>query len=215
MENEPAGSQSTKKLPSCWTVGCIAVSFIISFDVFAALFCLRSGLKLQVPPMCRAARQGDVVAIRKYLRDGASPDTADERGGTALMYAAGKGHMDVVKLLVQAGADIHAQRDTGGTMIHASATPELIEYFLGAGLDINALDTGRTSPYLRAEGGDLDGIRCLMKHGADPTITGIIGTPLEAAEYFRDREEDPARAKRYDEIAQLLRKYMRDYHHPE
>lgn len=56
-----------------------------------------------------AARQGDLVRIRRVLDLGADVNAATRYGVTALTFAAGNGHLDAVKLLIARGADINFQ----------------------------------------------------------------------------------------------------------
>lgn len=52
-----------------------------------------------------AARQGDLAAIRQLLEQGVPVDAANQYGATALSYAASKGHLEIVKLLLEKGAN--------------------------------------------------------------------------------------------------------------
>jgi outer membrane protein assembly factor BamB len=56
-----------------------------------------------------AARKGDVVAVKKLLDAGADVNAATEYGATALHFAADKGHLDVVRLLVERKANVNAR----------------------------------------------------------------------------------------------------------
>jgi hypothetical protein len=53
----------------------------------------------------RAAQEGDAAGVRRLLADGVDPDAPARYGVTALGFAAGKGHEEVVRLLLDAGAD--------------------------------------------------------------------------------------------------------------
>jgi ankyrin repeat protein len=51
-------------------------------------------------------RQGDDSAVRQALSEGMPPDACDTGDGwTALMHAAKAGNTDIVRTLLQAGAD--------------------------------------------------------------------------------------------------------------
>lgn len=56
-----------------------------------------------------AARAGDLVAIEALLDAGAEVDAPTEYGATALLFAAGQGHLEVVRRLLAAGADPNAR----------------------------------------------------------------------------------------------------------
>ncbi len=54
-----------------------------------------------------AARRGDVAAVRTLLDAGVPVDIKSEYGATALSFACDKGRAEVVKLLIERGADIN------------------------------------------------------------------------------------------------------------
>jgi ankyrin repeat protein len=58
-------------------------------------------------PLLYAARGGYAEVVRYLLRHGASPLAQDNAGGTVLHHAIEKGHIDVLKVLVEQGVDIH------------------------------------------------------------------------------------------------------------
>ena len=55
------------------------------------------------------AREGDVGAIRLFLKAGMDPNVSDAKDNTALIVAAKKGHTEIVKLLLENGADIEGK----------------------------------------------------------------------------------------------------------
>src|SRR5215467_14021541 len=58
-----------------------------------------------------AARKGDVAALKTFLDHGVDVNAKTRYGATALSYACDKGHLEVVKLLIERGADPNV-RDT-------------------------------------------------------------------------------------------------------
>ena len=58
--------------------------------------------------LIEAAKNGNVEDVEDIINEGANIEHFDEIGNTALMYAAIYGHLEVVKLLIIAGADINA-----------------------------------------------------------------------------------------------------------
>jgi outer membrane protein assembly factor BamB len=56
-----------------------------------------------------AARAGDTGAVTKALDGGVDVNAKTRYGATALTFAADKGHLDVVKVLIGRGADVNAQ----------------------------------------------------------------------------------------------------------
>ena len=60
-----------------------------------------------------AARAGDTPTVRRLIAAGTDPNCRDILSGyTALHQAATAGHLDVVRLLVEAGAEITDRRNT-------------------------------------------------------------------------------------------------------
>ncbi|HWS87900.1 MAG TPA: ankyrin repeat domain-containing protein [Pyrinomonadaceae bacterium] len=77
------------------------------------------------PTLFGAAEEGDAAALARMLGSGASADERRQPGGeTPLMRAAARGHLDVVRLLLDAGADPDARRADG-------FTPLILAVFFG------------------------------------------------------------------------------------
>lgn len=69
-------------------------------------------LLAQAPPLTKAeqlqdaARKGDAAAVKKLLDEGVDVNTKFRYNATALFYACDHGHLDVVKVLLDRGADM-------------------------------------------------------------------------------------------------------------
>ena len=70
-----------------------------------------------------AAQDGDIQEVSQLLRDGYQPNVFDELGKTPLHYAAERGHLDVMRLLLASGADVnaHDERVIGNTPLREVA----------------------------------------------------------------------------------------------
>lgn len=60
-------------------------------------------------------KKGHPAIVHAYLAKGASANARDEKGGTALHWAAGRGNAAIVALLIDHGADIGARDGVGQT----------------------------------------------------------------------------------------------------
>jgi ankyrin repeat protein len=66
-------------------------------------------------PIHDAAIGGDLAGVQAELDKGADVNAKNESGVTPLLWAAWKGHKDVVELLIAEGADVNAKNEDGET----------------------------------------------------------------------------------------------------
>lgn len=67
----------------------------------------------QAPALCLFAHEGSVEMVNLLLEFGATLDNPNSQGCTALTLAASRGHSEVVRQLVGAGASL-GRTDTAG-----------------------------------------------------------------------------------------------------
>ena len=77
-----------------------------------------------------AARQSNLSDLWESMKEGVNIEARDKNGNTALCVAAALGHRDVVKLLIEAGADIYAENGAGNSALKLAGayTPDLVEF---------------------------------------------------------------------------------------
>ena len=79
-------------------------------------------------PMCAvAATVGAAPILQALLAAGANIEQADSTGGTALIWAAQKGHLSCVQLLLDAGANANTQDCLGNTPLKEAVTFKHVE----------------------------------------------------------------------------------------
>lgn len=119
-----------------------------------------------------AATRGDVAAVRRALAGKADINARGAKGRTALMWAADKGKLDVVKYLAKKGvADSNAKDDKSMTALmlaayhgHTDVVKFLVET---AGADINVRGPfGKTALGLANYNGNKEIVTHLKQHGA-------------------------------------------------
>ena len=62
--------------------------------------------------LLKAVKTGDIQEVFTLLSDGANVDISDINGTTALMFAANLGYTEIVRSLLDAGANINLTRKT-------------------------------------------------------------------------------------------------------
>ena len=163
------------------------------------------------------ARNGDVASARALLEAGADVDDTAAAGTSALVVAAHSGHGALAELLLERGADPNAA-EAGYTALHAAVLRgqgPLVRALLAHGADPNApvvrgtpgrrfsadysirhQAIGANAFWLAAKYGELDSLRALADHGADPfmvpangvsALQAAIGRPQISQENRRNR----------------------------
>ena len=69
----------------------------------------------------RAALDGELGTLQKFIERGTSPDTSDADGNTLLMLAARSGHLKVAQFLVDQKASVNMKSKVGDTALMAAS----------------------------------------------------------------------------------------------
>ena len=120
-----------------------------------------------------AIRRGDTSALKSALASRVDPNTKDDTGATALMYAAAYASAADMRLLIEAGADVNAANSYGSTaLMWAAGDPAKVRVLMDRGAPPNARAIDRTTALVvAARLGNAESMRLLIDRGADPKLT--------------------------------------------
>jgi ankyrin repeat protein len=101
-------------------------------------------------PLMTCASSGSVEAVRMLIGRGAQVDAKEpSENQDALMWAAAERHPDVVRLLIEGGADLQAHTKKGFTALHFAAREgdlESTRALIAAGVNVNLRSLPERSP---------------------------------------------------------------------
>jgi uncharacterized protein len=129
-------------------------------------------------PLLDAVQMNHIEAVRLLLAAGAEPNIKNNEGESPLRICADKGYLEMARVLLLCGAN---------KKIHEA----------GGAAGMNALG-------LAADRLNVDMVRLLLAHGADPNV--LDNDRMTVFDHLRlmDPPEDPADQERLREIRQLL-----------
>ena len=154
-------------------------------------------------PIMTCSATGSVGAVRALITRGASVNAAEPSlRQTALMWATVERHADVMRVLIEHGADVRAATRHGFTALHFAAREgdmEIARLLLAAGVDVDVQSVA--DPTLKGRGPAFDAMRSagatpllvavtraqtklallLLEHGANPNVADAGFTPLHWA----------------------------------
>jgi ankyrin repeat protein len=136
-----------------------------------------------------AIDRGDLAAVKALVEEGNPPDSAIDYGGepiTPLYKAAGEGRTEIVKYLIEKGADVNFRgKEWGHTPLSEAAGrgfDDVIEVLLKAGADPKVKDrNGYTAFAIAALGGQTDAAEALIAHSDVNAADNYGNTLLMAA----------------------------------
>ena len=132
-------------------------------------------------PLIIAARNGNedvvhvllnVFCVNTELTGTVKFENETVAGVTALWSAAAAGHFDIVRLLVQYGANVNHQTVSGSTPIRAACFVgdlDIVKYLVDNGADFTVTNNwNNTCLMIACYKGHNDVVQCLLKRGVDP-----------------------------------------------
>jgi ankyrin repeat protein len=134
--------------------------------------------------LCNAAKEW----LRRIEDETCAVNATDSNGEGSLMYAVKHGHCAMAELLLNKGADVHAQGGLYGYALQAASyrgDEAVVKLLLDKGADVNA-QGGEYGNALQAASyrGDETVVKLLLNKGADVNAQGgLYGNALQAASY--------------------------------
>lgn len=128
-----------------------------------------------------AAFRGDIERARELLRGGAPLNNPGDDGWTPLMWAAYRGHLDVVDLLLGAGANVNfSEAEEGETVLMVALQQDdqargaaVVRRLIAAGAQVDAIDSlGWTALTHAATTGKVCVVEALLAAGANADVGG-------------------------------------------
>ena len=131
-------------------------------------------------PVMVCAHTGNVETVKLLLSHGANPNAKEtQQGQTALMRAVAEKHPEVVRALLDRGADVRARSKGGFTaLLFAGQQGEIAsaKMLLAAGADVNeATPKNGTALVVAAASGREPFAIFLLENGADPNAADAYG----------------------------------------
>jgi ankyrin repeat protein len=165
---------------------------IIASAAFMVILFITTRAQNQNDEFFAAARKGDAAAVKAFLDKGTDVNAKTQYGATALSYSCDKGHVEVVKLLLERGADPNVKDTFYGATPMSWAAPkgfvEIVKLLIekGAKDKAEALNLG-------IDKGSVSLVKLVLEKGgvAPETLTKAL---------------DKAETAKHSEIADLLQK---------
>lgn len=129
--------------------------------------------------LIRAAAGGELAAVNRLLKEGASVRAKDDRGRSALNAAAYENRVEVVRRLLAAGADVNAADQVPSAPLMTASVRgyvEVVRLVLAAGADVRAINQfGGTALIPACHYGHVEVVRELLKTKIDVNHVNNLG----------------------------------------
>ncbi len=153
---------------------------------------LELGVSFNQDALAESVKEGKLQAVSLFIDAGLSPDAKDKHGVTMLCAAIRANHGNIMRLLLERGANIDLQSEDrlNSPVMDATAmgANELLAELLAKGPDLNLKSKdGQTALVIAVGRNDAESVRLLLEAGADPDIEDKLGfTARKYAKLFHN-----------------------------
>jgi len=157
---DPNVSVTREQTPLMWAAGQGHAEVVAALVEYGADIDARSLVR---PQYVKSEKEQDSHPAYKFW--------VELGGHTPLMFAAGAGDFDSAKVLVEAGSDVNALSAFGlnpAIMAVHGGNSQLLELLLSNGAKADAADAGHTALHAAVLRGNVDAVKVLLEHGANP-----------------------------------------------
>lgn len=140
-----------------------------------------------------AVKEGDIATVKALLAEDNNLANSMTPFGTLLHVAASEGNTELVDLLIQYGADIHAKGGAlGGSALNEAASDgkkEVLEYLLSRGAEMDVSEPERNPLFSAIHGGHVKIAELLISNGIDIAVryTGESMQGMDALAFAQER----------------------------
>jgi len=128
--------------------------------------------------LVQAAAQGDAAEVNRLLKEGAHLDAADRFGQTALLAAVQNNRTDIVKLLIERGADVNGVDAAALPLAADQNNLDIAKLLLEKAANPEDKDgAGDTALLKSIDRGNTNMLRLLLEKGASPDDKDRNGMP--------------------------------------
>ncbi len=142
---------------------------------FMMLIIIHMAINASTEPIVEAAKNGDLQTVKAILTQEPSKlNAADQDNYTALHWACMRAHWDLVKYLIEKGANLNMIGGDGGSPLNWAVhhdNVEIIKLMDEKGANLNTRNKwGMTELHTAIWRGCIHVVEYLLDHGSDPTI---------------------------------------------
>lgn len=129
-----------------------------------------------------ASQNGHIKVVQALIQAGAQVNVFNEKGGFPLFFASQNGHLPNVEELLLNGANVNATDHGGVTSLHVTAqnghTAVLLKLLSVKGINLHAVhnSSGFTALHFAAFNNNIEEVKLLLRHGANPTLATKAGS---------------------------------------